>query len=275
MKSIFSSNKVFQLILMSVALLFLIISCNNYSVKQKHNASVGVDSSTVTSNDSLSMAIDTLSERPRVGSSKEHHVDRNPASLPDEQKAAKGIALIYCPAKMIRNVPSIVNAAISRDDLSKALEVFIGFKGTIKQENPDVKPEDIARDTRNDTIDLYEKMEVKIEFDSDDFVQIGKDEEPVKEFRNKKMLEWQWTIKPIHSTQKSILNFKFYYVDPDNKENYILEKTISVSATVDARSYIDKWKDFLEDDSKTTITVILIPLLTYIGGFFSGKKKKS
>ena len=254
------------------SLIFYLISCNEGSINRSDRTDTQIDSTTAASHDSLSMAIDTLSERPEVDSSKEHHLDRNPASVPNEEKAAKGIALVYCPAKMIRNVPSIVNVAISKEDL---LTAITKFKGTIQRENPGVKPANITRDTRNDTIDLYERMEVKIEFDPDDFVQIGKDDEPVKEFGNKNMLEWQWTIKPIHSTQKSILNFKFYYVDPDNKENYILEKTISVSATVDARSYIDKWKDFLEDDSKTTITVILIPLVTFLGGFFSGKKKKS
>lgn len=187
MKTIFPSNQVSHLLLMPLALLFLIVSCNENSVKQSASKSTQVDSTVAAQHDSLSMAVDTSFDRTIVDSSKENHVDRNPASVPVEEKVAKGIALVYCPANMIRSVPSIVNAAISKEDLSTALKIFTG---TVQTENPDINPGDITRDTRNDTIDLYERMEVKIEFDPDDFVQIGKDDEPVKEFGNKNMLEW-------------------------------------------------------------------------------------
>jgi hypothetical protein len=192
--------------------------------------------------------------------------------VPSNESPQKGIAMVYCPAKMIRNIPSIISATISRDELSKAVE---NFKQKVQDQNKDVKKEIISRDIKADSIDIYDKMGVDIEFDSDDFVEILKSKHnAVKEFGDKQTLDWEWTIKPLHSTEKSIIKFEFYYVDPDNKANYVLEKTISVVATVDARSYLDKWKDFLFEDSKTTVTAILIPFITFIGGFFSGKKKK-
>ncbi|MEO5650089.1 MAG: hypothetical protein ABIR03_09220 [Ginsengibacter sp.] len=89
------------------------------------------------------------------------------------------------------------------------------------------------------------------------------------------MLEWEWNIKSLHSTRKSIISFKFYYLDPnDSVLNYLLEKTIPISVRVDARSFIDKWEDFLLDNPKTTTTAIVIPLFTFLGGFITGKKKK-
>jgi hypothetical protein len=189
-----------------------------------------------------------------------------------KENISRGFAIVYCPTKMISNVPSIVNATISKEEFATA---YAKFAQKIQGENPDVQKEKINRDIKGDSIDIFEKMSVTLEFDPDDFKQISKNDNQTKDFTNKTSLEWDWIIKPLHSTPKSIINFKFYYLDPDNKQNFILEKTISVSSSVDARSFTDKWADFLAEDPKTTITVILVPFLTFLGGFFSGRRKKA
>lgn len=196
-------------------------------------------------------------------------VNSSPVIVPKEE-VATGYAMVYCPAKMIRNVPSILYATISKDEMDSAVTKFAD---KIKNENPEKTKEKISKDIKGDHIDIYEKMGVTIEFDEDDFKKVSQNDNLVKDFGLKKELEWEWILKPIRSTQKSIITFKFFYVDPTDKKNYILEKTISISATVDARSFVNKWTDFLFDDPKTTITAIIIPLVTFFGGFLTGKKK--
>jgi hypothetical protein len=230
------------------------------------------DTTSKMSNDSSKIISDTIKKINRNPASVSVEVIKpKPASNP-EQVTAKGYAMVYCPTRMIRNVPSIVNAVISKEEMAAA---YAKFSEKIQKENPDRSKQKISLDIKGDSIDIYEKMGVTIEFDPEDFKEISKNNGEIKEFKNKNELEWEWILKPLHSTEKSILNFKFFYIDPDNKENYILEKTISISATVDARSYFDRLKDFLSDDPKTLLTVIIIPLVTFLGGFLFGKKKST
>ena len=84
-------------------------------------------------------------------------------------------------------------------------------------------------------------MSVAIEFDSDDFKLISNDNNLIQSFKSKNELEWDWTIKPLHSTERSIIKFKFYAADSlSNQDSIVLEKTINVSVHVDARSYLAK-----------------------------------
>ena len=286
MKSIFSIKRLRFLIMIVVTLSLLILSCNNEYSTESTTDSTSVTTAPIT-HDSLQMQVDSIVTMPMdsmatggsstgtpsfIDSSKLHHIGRNPTSVPQEPKPATGTAIVYCPAKMIKGVPSIVNATISKDELSEA---FTKFNKKIQELNPDKKKASISNDIKGDTIDLYETMGVILEFDPEDFKQISANDNPTKSFKNKNALEWEWVIKPLHSTRKSIINFKFYYIDPnDSSTNYILQKTISIDVSVDARSYVDKWKDFLLDDPKTTTTAIVIPLVTFLGGFLTGKKKK-
>jgi hypothetical protein len=245
----------------SLAALFcFLISCNSYEdrkVSEKAPPTESIDTTAVIGSDTSAIA-----------------PGNQPVPAPPiiaKENPVRGYAIVYCPTKMISNVPSIVNATISKEEFETA---YAKFAEKIQGQNPDVQKEKINRDIKGDSIDIFEKMGVTLEFDPDDFKQISKNDNQTKDFTNKTSLEWDWIIKPLHSTPKSIINFKFYYLDPDNKQNFILEKTISVSSSVDARSFTDKWADFLAEDPKTTITVILVPFLTFLGGFFSGRKKK-
>lgn len=198
-------------------------------------------------------------------------------SLPDtaaHQSAPviKGTAVVYCAPKMIKDIPTIVNAVVSKEEISVAISHF-AYK--LQKTNPDVSEEDITRGIRADTLTLYQHMGVKLEFDPEDFKQVAGEDHPVQDFTDKTSLEWEWVLKPLRSTRKSIIKFSFYCVDPySNQQSYLLEKTISVSVRVDARSFLEKWGDFMLDDPKTTLTAILIPLITFFGGFISGKRKK-
>ena len=276
MKSIFSIKRLRFLIMIVVTLSLLILSCNNESSMKKNESAINApilptpdrDGDGVV--DTTAMPKDSLTTGLQIDSIIHHHLDR--PERPQEPKPATGTAIVYCPAKMIKGVPSIVNATISKDELSEA---FTKFNKKIQELNPDKKKASISNDIKGDTIDLYETMGVILEFDPEDFKQISANDNPTKSFKNKNALEWEWVIKPLHSTRKSIINFKFYYIDPnDSSTNYILQKTISIDVSVDARSYVDKWKDFLLDDPKTTTTAIVIPLVTFLGGFLTGKKKK-
>jgi len=275
MKSILYSAQ-FYFIPLVITLFSLVASCNEYSMEKNENATHESALPTPERDgdgvvDTTSVAEDSAATVPSLDSIIQHHLDR-PVERPGKQKSATGTAMVYCPAKMIKGIPSIVNATISRDEFSEA---FTQFSKKIQQQNPGRKAEILSADIKGDSIDLYEKMGVLLEFDPEDFKQLSNNDNPTKAFKNKKELEWEWVVKPLHSTRKSIINFKFYYIDPnDSTTNYILQKTISIDVNVDARSYIDKWKDFLLDDPKTTTTAIVIPLVTFLGGFFTAKKKK-
>ncbi|MEI9934767.1 MAG: hypothetical protein WDM71_07940 [Ferruginibacter sp.] len=199
--------------------------------------------------------------------------NRGPASVEeDTEKSVKGYAVAYCPSRMIEDVPNILYAEISKDDLKVIQEAI---KGKVKADNPDAQDEQIAKDTKGDSIILYDRMKVELNIDDDVFKKISSDES-IKTFENQQSLEWSWTIKPKKITQKSIVSFKFFCVDTNGNDlNLILNKTINVAVKVDTRTLIDKWEDFLSNDPKTLLTVIIIPLITFISGLFLGKRKKS
>jgi hypothetical protein len=265
------------------ALLFSLQACNEFkstaTEDKKDSLANTVDSLTYpvdsaagpVNNDTTQARNDTLviNDTNHKLRHKAKKITRAPASVPEEE-VSTGYAMVYCPAKMIRNIPSILYATVSKDEMDSAITKFTD---KIKSENPEKKKEKISKDIKGDHIAIYERMGVTIEFDEDDFKKVSGKDNLVKEFGSKKELEWEWILKPIRSTQKSIITFKFFYVDPGDQKNYILEKTISISATVDARSFVNKWTDFLFDDPKTTLTAIIIPLVTFFGGFLTGKRK--
>jgi hypothetical protein len=149
-----------------------------------------MDSTSTITEDSLMVSHDT----PYINldsSEMVHHVDSliTPPVLPSNATPQKGIAMVYCPAKMIRNIPSIISATISRDEISKALE---DFRQKVQDQNQGVKKEIISRDIKQDSIDIYDKMGVEIEFDPDDFEEILKSKhDPVKQFGNQQTLDWE------------------------------------------------------------------------------------
>ncbi len=202
------------------------------------------------------------------------HADSTEGNPPKQQKwqNAKGYAIVYCPTKMIIHVPSIIDAEITKTELKTA---YSNFLKKIQKQNTNENADQLTKDIIGDSVNLFQKMRIDIQFDSDDFKEVSKDETPVKSFSDQNTLDWEWIVKPLQSTRKSIMKFDFYGIDPtNNEETNILEKTISVAVQVDARSFLEKWSDFLLDDPKTTITAIIIPVITFFGGFFSGKRNK-
>ena len=247
--------------------LLFMVSCNGGSSSTDPTK----DSTTAVMPDSSKMMADTTAKdtgpsKPgttkmktsRQNSSTETDISHiPPPSIPNEEKRVKGYAMVYCPPKMITHVPSIIDAQISKSDLSAAYSKFIQ---KVQSQNPNKKIAGIEKDIKGDSIDIYENVSVAIEFDGDDFKQVSRDNDVKQSFNGRNELEWDWVIKPLHSAEKSIIIFKFYYRDPTtNQEMSILEKTISISVQVDARGYLEKWGDFLLDDPKTTLTVIVIP----------------
>lgn len=273
MRSIILPKMYNRIIAIGIVLL-LIFSCNDnadYSRKSPDTDSM------VSMQDSLTLPGDSAiaPDQPSTGRLRDtvmyYRVDR-PDILIKKPKQATGTALVYCPSTMLRGIPAIINATISKDELQKALD---SFRDKIGEENPQVRKEEIARNIKTNQINIYETMGVTLEFDPEDFKEVSKDEIEAKSFGDRNSLEWEWYLKPLHTTRRSIINFKFYYVDPaSGNRNYLLEKTISVAVRVDPRTYVDQWKDFLLGDPKNTTTAIIIPLVTFLGGFLTGRKKK-
>jgi len=252
-------------IVMAFCFLAIIHSCGGGGSSSSNPTS---DSSATTKDRSIAPPPDTIVKNKPITGNPHPGDEINPVVKTN----TKGYAIVYCPSKMITHVPSIINAQISKDQLSAA---YLTFIKKIQDQNPNKKITAIEKDIKGDSIDIYENMSVAIEFDADDFKEVSKDNDVTQSFNGKNELEWDWIIKPLHSTEKSIIIFKFYYRDPaTNQEMSILEKTISISVQVDTRSYFEKWGDFLLDDPKITLTVIVIPLITFLGGFFTGKRKK-
>lgn len=276
MKSVIFKLEKYCLSIIAVMSLVVIFSCNNLA-KYESNSEVA-DSSAAERIDTLSTLLPDSASKPNdtlSGHLKDtllyYHVER-PDILIKKPKRSTGTALVYCPSTMLKGIPAIINATISKDELSKALS---DFKDKIAEENPETKKEQISSNIRSNQISIYDQMGVTIEYDPEDFKELSKDENESKSFGEQTALEWEWYLKPLHTTRRSIINFKFYYVNPeDNTRNYLLEKTISVAVRVDPRSYVDQWRDFLLGDPKNTTTAIIIPLVTFLGGFFTGRKKK-
>lgn len=222
------------------------------------------------SEDSMTQVYDSMIHIPSTNLSKTKGTRNTTGQKVD--KTAKGVAMIYCPAKMIEGLPSIVNATITKEEITAALKEF---KKKIGEQNPDINKKEIENDTKSETINLFEKMGVKLEFDPEVFKVSPKETVITKTFGDKKQLDWEWEIIPLHTTERSYIHFTFYYADTANNTiEEILNKRISVDVKVDNRKYLDKWRDFIIGDPKNTTTVIIIPFASFLVGFFSRKKNK-
>ena len=259
--------------------LALLFSCSYSNRSKPHTSDSITQSPAKREQDSLTNRIPGVQIRKhsttptQIPKSSSNRDSANKDSNTVSNEVAKGYAIVYCPTKLIIHVPAILNAEITKEELEAA---YATFATRLQQQNPDKNAQAIAKDIRGDSIDVYEKMRVAIEFDSSEFKQISGNDNALQAFANRKTLDWQWVIKPLESTRKSIIIFRFYGTDAaSGEETIILEKTIDISVQVDARSFVEKWSDFLLDDPKTTITAILIPLISFLGGFISGKKKKT
>ena len=282
--SIFFFQKKFLLAFTILIFLSGLISCNNAEIRREDSTGSAIepeytDTEAVSldtmmahapTEDSVINGNDTAMNNPSFDANKENEI-KNPGEV-SAIKIAKGNALVYCPAKMIDGIPSIANATITKVDISAALNAYREKMG---RENPELSGKEINDNIQNETIDLYEQMGVKLEFDPEVFKISPKEASVTKSFGGKEQLDWEWEITPLHTTEKSYVHFKFYYEDPATHSiQEILDKRISVDVKVDSREYVDKWKEFIFGDPKNTTTAILIPLATFLGGFLTGKKNK-
>ncbi len=254
----------------------LFLSCNQTEIATNENPGTTAEDTVAYSPDDTTILNEPMPpviirRHDSMGSIKSTGGIRSPASVKeDKESIKKGTALVFCPAKMIRDVPSIINATISKKEFDAA---YAEFAEKVLDQNPRLKQEQISKGIKSDSVILYKKMMVSIEFDKDEIKLVSGDNNEIKEFDGKSSLEWDWIVKPQQVTRRSIIRVRFYGIDEKNHENLVHEKTIDIKVTVDARSFVDKWSDFLLEDTKTTITAIVIPFLTFLGGFISGKKK--
>lgn len=116
-------------------------------------------------------------------------------------------------------------------------------------------------------------MEVVLNCDSDIFKVASIDNQPIKTFApGEKQLEWNWELKPGTTTNRTVITFLFNGIDAQNQPIRLGEKMMYITVKVDARSFFDKWLEFLSDDPKYTITAIVVPFLTFLGGYFLKRK---
>jgi len=137
--------------------------------------------------------------------------------------STKGKALVYCPVTMLRNVPSVINAVITKGEISSVMEKLVQ---KVMEQNIGASEQQIRSHIRNNDIDIHERMKVAIEYDLSDFKEISSDETPVKVFGQNNSLEWEWTIKPLRTTSKSIVSFLFYYQDIKGNATHLILKII-------------------------------------------------
>jgi hypothetical protein len=201
--------------------------------------------------------------------------NRNPASVVEpsnETAPVKGSVVAYCPSSMIEDEASILSVAISKNDLQEVKD-FVTSK--VLADDQTAKPEKVGEDLKSDSILVYKKMKVSLSLDNDIFSYSALTD-TVQYFESAiNSLVWEWQVKPKKVSEKTFVLFKFYGVEQNgNVDSLVKTKTIVVKVQVNARGTIGKLLDFLSNDPKTTLTAILIPLFSFLGGLLVGKKGK-
>ena len=253
-------KKTYQLCIYFVAILIVHSSCNNaeYRVDEK------------TAHDTTSVvSIDSIVNNKDTSGAKTVKTPEDSSTL--SQLPKNGYAIVNCPGVMIKGIPGIVIAQITRKELQTAIRDLVV---KLHQQDSTKSTAQISKETYGDSIMLFKKMKVVLEVDNDDIKKISTNNDVVKDFTNKQTLEWKWTIKPLIKKEKTIVTFNFYGIDDHNNETPVLQKSMNIGVEIDVRTFWDRWIDFLFDDTKTTITAILIPLITFLGGLFFGKRKE-
>lgn len=188
---------------------------------------------------------------------------------PVTDTAQTGYALVYCPDKMIKNSQNIVTARITRDELNKAITNIVADLSKQESRNPG----QIKDNLYQKQLQVYNKMEVQLQCDDAIFNVTTVDPDVIKSFASgEKELEWNWELKPKTITSQTVIAFVFSGIGQNNQPIKLGEKMLYVTVKVDARSFWSKWLEFLSDDPKYTVTVILVPLITFLGGYFLRRK---
>ncbi|ANH81570.1 hypothetical protein A8C56_11825 [Niabella ginsenosidivorans] len=186
-----------------------------------------------------------------------------PAAKADS--AQTGYALVYCPDKMIKNSQNIITARITKNELNKAITDLV--TDLSKQENENTGS--IKDNLYQKQLQVYNKMEVQLQCDESIFTVTTTGSDSIQSFApGEKELEWNWELKPRSVTGKTVISFIFKGIDRYNQPIKLGEKMLYVTVQVDVRSFWSKWMEFLSDDPKYTITAIIVPLVTFLGGYF-------
>ncbi len=199
------------------------------------------------------------------------NVNRTPSSI---ETSSKGVVLIYCPIKMIEKTPAVITATITTTDLKNAvLQSFMAKKE--KEENK--TPGQVSKNIDISSIEKYARMRIRLIYDRDYFTLLDStDDGAMLAFTNQKdsLLEWNWTIKPVKSIENTLLTFRIEGIGQDNKVIASSSQSRTVFVGIDPRNFIRKMADFFGSDIKYTLTAILIPFFTFIGGLITGRRTK-
>lgn len=180
-----------------------------------------------------------------------------------------GLALVYCPNKMIKNSQNIITARITKNELEKAVTDLVA--AISKQENK--KADYVKNNLYQKQLQVYNKMEVQLQCDEEIFKVTAAGNDSIQSFApGDTELEWNWELKPTAVTSQTVLSFIFKGIDQNNRPIKLGERMLYVTVQVDVRSFWSKWMEFLSDDPKYTITAIIVPLITFLGGYFLKRK---
>lgn len=205
------------------AIVWILAACNNaeYTVNDTRKT----DSAGVVPVDSIT-TVDTAGKEVTLGTDED---TANLKPVPGKQNATpapeNGYAIVNCPAVMIKGIPGIVMAQVTKKELQTAIRELTN---KLYQQDSTKTKAQIAKETYGDSIMLFKKMKVVLEVDDDDIKKISTNNDIVQDFNNRQTLEWQWTIKPLIKKEKTIITFKFYGIDENNNELPVLQKSMSI-----------------------------------------------
>ncbi len=177
------------------------------------------------------------------------------------------------PTKMTRGLSSDFNVFVSLiNNQSKVLDTL---QKIVAKQMTDDKHSDVKHVMEATNIFLYRKLKVEL-LDPDKAFELtpvhANSEQQVDEEGDNK---WRWNVKPLTNTKEARLILKITAERPNGNSEPIVDETIHIRINIDEGQFVRNTWIYVLDHYEWFLTVILVPLVSFLGKrWFDRKKKK-
>lgn len=174
--------------------------------------------------------------------------------------------LVNCDNEMVEGNEYNILACVFQEDIKAQIVKEIA-------ELNHVSVEEVVENSKVKSVTTTDKYTVTIVYDNKDFELLSGETSFIGSIKNKK--QWfEWIVKPISTGANKHISITVENIDEEgNKYALIPAERIKIDVAVDKSGFIDNMWIQIRDNAEWTITVLIIPIVTYLVGLFKRRKE--
>lgn len=175
--------------------------------------------------------------------------------------------LVTCDNTMIEGKEYNLLACVFQEDIKDEIIKEIA-------ESNQITVAEVANNSKVKSVTITNRFVVTIIYDKEDFELLSDTESFQGNYKNKK--QWfEWFVKPINTGTNKHISIRVENIDAEgNKYTSIPAERITIDVAVDKSGFFDNMWIQIRDNAEWTMTVLIIPVISYLFGLFRRRKEE-